>query len=162
MPFSKFTPVFLADLIDRAKSSPRRRLHYNIHSHADEPVQRLFNAVCADSYIRPHRHLIERRHELLIAVRGRLALILFEDDGRVRSSLPFGCDPGLAAGAELEPSQWHTVVALEECSILLEVKEGPFNPSATKELAPWSPEEGAPSATSYLQELRELAGEGAA
>ncbi|MFN7835777.1 MAG: WbuC family cupin fold metalloprotein, partial [Burkholderiaceae bacterium] len=56
-------------------------------------------------------------------------------------------------GAEVPASTWHTVIALESGSVLLEVKAGPFDPSMPKDLAPWAPEEGASNARPYLQDL---------
>ena len=37
---------------------------------------------------------------------------------------------------------WHTVLAKQEISILLEVKEGPFVSDEAKELALWAPQDG--------------------
>lgn len=157
MPFAAFTPEFLAELTKRAQASPRRRQHHNIHADLAEPVQRLFNAICPDSYIRPHRHSLDPKQELLIAVRGRFALVLFDDAGDVTQCVPFGCRDDLAAGVEVAPSQWHTVLALDDGSVLLEVKQGPFDPHAAKEPAAWSPPEGDPAAPAYLRRLKDRA-----
>lgn len=156
--FAEFTPAFLTKLVERAERSPRRRQHANIHARHSDPVQRLFNAICVDSYIRPHRHKLDPKQELLIAVRGRFSLILFDKRGEVSKCVTFGCHPNLSAGVEVEPIQWHTVVALEAGSILLEVKQGPFEAAAAKELAPWSPSEDDIESVGYLRYLRERAG----
>lgn len=117
-------------------------------------MQRLFNAIGVDSYIRPHRHLLDPKIETLIAVRGRMAMIAFDNDGAITDCVVFGIGEGDAAGVELGTDQWHTVVALVPGSILFEVKQGPFMPDAAKEPAPWSPEEHSPDATAYLGGLR--------
>lgn len=98
---------------------------------------------------------------MLIAIRGSMALITFDDQGSVTGILRFGSQnhgSDLAAGAEVASSTWHTVVALEAGCILLEVKAGPFDPSQPKDLAPWAPEEGSGMAQGYLRDLVELAG----
>lgn len=158
MSFAEFSPSFLEDLTRCAEQSPRRRQHYNIHPDYADPVQRLFNAICVNSYIRPHRHRLDPKRECLMAVRGRLALVTFDDEGAIVDHVPFGTNASDAAGVEVEPTQWHTVVALEPGSILFEVKQGPFDPDAAKEMAPWSPAEGAPEAGAYLSMLRNSAG----
>jgi cupin fold WbuC family metalloprotein len=156
----EFSTSFLDDLVFRAALSPRSRQHYNVHSGPHEPCQRLFNAIGMDSYIRPHRHLLDPRNELLVAVRGSFAVLKFDDRGVVAGAVRMSAGEGapgagrLAAGVELEPEDWHTVIALVPGSVLLEVKAGPFTASAAKEFASWAPEEGDAAASAYLQGLR--------
>ncbi len=155
-----FDAQYLNDLTGQAKSSPRLRQHRNIHQTYQEACQRLFNAIEPGSYIRPHRHASDPRDELLIAVRGAMALITFDDQGSVIGILRFGSEKygsDLAVGAEVACNTWHTVVALEAGCVLLEVKAGPFDPNLPKDLAPWAPAEGSAMAQSYLQGLAELA-----
>jgi len=151
-----FDTQYLNDLTEQAKRSPRLRQHQNIHQSYQDACQRLFNAIEPGSYIRPHRHSTEPRQELLIAVRGAMALVTFDDHGAVTGVVRFGSEKhanDAAAGVEVTPSTWHTVVALEAGSVLLEVKAGPFDPNQPKDLAPWAPAEGTPDADSYLQRL---------
>ncbi len=153
-----FDAQYLNDLIGQAKNSPRLRQHRNIHQSYQDACQRLFNAIEPGSYIRPHRHVSERREELLIAIRGLMALITFDDQGAVTGILRFGSQnhgSDLAAGAEVASSTWHTVVALEPNCMLLEVKAGPFDPNLPKDLAPWAPEEGSEATTDFLNRLLE-------
>lgn len=154
MPLQVFSSAFLVHLSNRAKASSRRRQHHNIHTHEDEPVQRFFNAIEIDSYIRPHRHLICLRWELLLGIRGRLALLTFEGGGEIGRIVPIGTNADDAVGVELDPDEWHTIIALEAGSILFEVKQGPYDPDDAKEMAPWSPPEGTCEALHYLRELR--------
>lgn len=156
-----FDAQYLTDLTEQAKNSPRLRQHRNIHQSYQDACQRLFNAIEPGSYIRPHRHASKPREELLIAIRGSMALITFDDQGSVTGVLRFGSEKhgsGLAAGAEVPSGTWHTVIALEPGCVLLEVKAGPFDPTQPKDLAPWAPAEGSAMAQGYLQGLAELAG----
>lgn len=57
-------------------------------------------------------------------------------------------------GGELPPNMWRTVLAIPENSILLEVKEGPFLSSESKEPAPWVPEVGSKDAELPLADLQ--------
>lgn len=151
-----FDAQYLDDLTGKAKVSPRLRQHRNVHQSYQEASQRLFNAIEPGSYIRPHRHASDPKEELLIAVRGVMAMVTFDDQGAVTKVLRFGTEKygdEMAAGAEVSSSTWHTVIALEPGCVLLEVKAGPFDPNQPKDLAPWAPEEGTSSAVSYLQQL---------
>jgi len=51
---------------------------------------------------------------------------------------------------------WHTVLAKQEISILLEVKEGPFVPDEAKELALWAPQDGSAEVNGFLARCREF------
>ncbi len=156
-----FDVKYLNDLTWHAKNSPRLRQNRNIHQNYQDACQRLFNAIEPGSYIRPHRHASEPREELLIAIRGSMALITFDDRGSVTGILRIGSEKhgsDLAAGAEVASGTWHTVVALVPGCVLLEVKAGPFDPNQPKDLALWAPEEGSAMAQGYLQVLAELAG----
>jgi cupin fold WbuC family metalloprotein len=147
----------LNDLISVAQQSPRKRQHLNIHQSYEDTCQRLFNAVGIDSYIRPHRHALDPKTETLFAVQGKFALVVFDDHGHPRQVDLFGTQlfgENIAAGVELSPGVWHTVVALTDHAILFEIKSGPFDPRVAKELAPWAPEEGTDQAASYLRSLR--------
>jgi cupin fold WbuC family metalloprotein len=151
-----FSADYLNTLIAQAKANPRKRQHRNLHENYEDPCQRLFNAIEPDSYIRPHRHTTEPRDELLIAIRGLMALVTFDEQGHVTAFVRFGLDKNfqdLAVGAEVPSNIWHTVIALEPGCVLLETKAGPFNPDQPKDLAPWAPEESSTAAAKYLNQL---------
>jgi cupin fold WbuC family metalloprotein len=154
-----FSGDFLNDLEIAAKQSPRKRAHYNLHHSYNEPCQRLFNALEFGTYIRPHRHWTDPKVELLVAVRGVLAFVAFNDHGHVKEITRFGSgvrEEELAVGLEVTPEIWHTVIPLVPGCLLLEVKAGPFDPYQAKDLAPWAPNEGTPDADAYLRLLTEL------
>jgi cupin fold WbuC family metalloprotein len=154
-----YTSDYLVALSDRAAGNKRMRQHQNIHMSFDEPCQRLFNAIEPGSYIRPHRHAYVFRDELLIAVRGLMALVIFDDRGLLQrvvrfGSEKYGCD--LPIGVEIDPETWHTVMALEAGSVLLEVKAGPFDPTNPKDFPEWAPSEDSLEAQIYINQLRQL------
>ncbi|WP_066710475.1 WbuC family cupin fold metalloprotein [Curvibacter delicatus] len=160
MNIRRFDIAFLNDLVRQAESSPRLRQHANLHASYAEPCQRLFNAIGVESYIRPHRHMADPKTETLVAVRGRMTLVLFDEQGRVIRALPFGAgssDEDCDAGVELSPGTWHTVLADLPGSVLFEVKAGPFDLDLAKELASWAPAEGTAEVAEYLRELRRAA-----
>ncbi|WP_443643403.1 WbuC family cupin fold metalloprotein [Candidatus Levibacter sp. Uisw_134_01] len=151
-----FNLEFLNKLSVDAKKNRRKRQHFNLHESFKDPCQRLFNAIEPGSYIRPHRHAFDPRDELLIAVRGLMVLVLFDDLGNLTQIFPFGINKNkrkYAIGAEVSAKDWHTVIALQEGCVLIEVKAGPFNSELPKELAPWAPNETSPDAKSYLENL---------
>ena len=151
-----FSADYLNELTAQAQNNPRKRQHCNIHESYADPCQRLLNAIEPDSYIPPHRHTTDPKNELLIAVRGSMALVTFDEQGQVTGVVRFGVNrkgEGLTVGAEVPANTWHTVLALEPGCVLLEVKAGPFDPSQPKDLAPWAPVECGPNTKQYLEKL---------
>jgi len=158
----KFTIDYFENLLTAAAHSERLRMHENLHNSFSDPCQKLFNAICPNSYIRPHRHLLDPKDETLIAIKGLFGLFIFSDEGSLQSIELFGSQDysekySIAFGVEVPSSAWHTVISLVEKSILFEVKSGPFNPHLSKEYARWAPEEGSSLAHEYNQNLRNTA-----
>jgi cupin fold WbuC family metalloprotein len=154
-----FNSTYLNSLTEEAKLSSRQRQHRNIHLSYEDPCQRLFNAIEPSSYIRPHRHTGVDKNELLIAMRGLMAFIKFDAEGAVSYVQNFGSEyygDNMAVGLEVPPDTWHTVIALVDGSILLEVKAGPFDPAQPKEMADWAPVEGGPDESHYLNSLHHV------
>ena len=160
MGITNFSSSFLDALSHDAEQSSRQRQHKNIHQHYNDPCQRLFNAIGIDSYIRPHRHSIDPNDECLIAVRGRMALLVFDELGSVSQVIRFGTqkmttDSSVGVGVNIPAGVWHTVISEVLGSILFEVKSGPFNPEQAKEWAAWAPEENSPAAFEYFMHLKD-------
>lgn len=144
--------TLLDSLTAEAAASPRLRKNHNFHPELDDPCQRLLNAMEPGSYIRPHRHLEPPKPESFLRVRGKLALLTFDESGDIEDILLLSEDSGVA-GADLPPGVWHTLVSLEPGSVFFEAKPGPYRPHAPGDVADWAPEEGGPAATAYLADL---------
>ncbi|TLP63524.1 MULTISPECIES: WbuC family cupin fold metalloprotein [Pseudomonas] len=150
-------PAFLdqslfAGLAAQAAANPRGRQHHNFHT-MDEPCHRMAVGLQPDTYIPPHRHLSEDKAEVLIVLKGRLGLLIFDAQGRVLDTrvLQAGGD---CLGVDLAPGTYHGLVVLEPDSILFECKAGPYRPIGEGELAPWAPREGEPGAAQYQAWMR--------
>ena len=143
----------LDHLAGRASASPRRRSNLNLHTSSDDPVQRLFNALDPDTYVRPHRHARDTGWECLLCVRGAAVALTFDDHGRVTQRIELVADGGTLA-IELPAYHWHTLLALRPGTILLEVKPGPYTPVAEPDFAAWSPRDDSPDRAAYLDWLK--------
>lgn len=144
-----------AQLSSQASRSPRLRQHYNLHEGLDDPCQRLIIAIEPDSYVRPHRHLLEPKTECLMGLRGRLALLTFDDRGEILDLLYLGQGTTIA-GVEVPAGVWHTLLALEPGSVFFEIKEGPYRPLQGEDFAPWAPEESSREVAAYLDCLKKV------
>lgn len=154
------TTELLDDLLFKARNSPRLRAIHCLHSGDWEHCHRMLNALTPGTYVRPHRHDSDHQSEAFILLRGRLALLLFDDEGMediVHSRILSPAD-GLF-GMDIPPRHWHSLVALE-ASVIYEVKGHPaggYVQARDKNFAPWSPEEGSPESEAYLQKMEEAA-----
>ncbi len=142
-----------------ATQSPRLRKNFNLHSNYDEPCQRMLNAIEPGSYVRPHRHSVTRKPECCISLRGKMAVLTFDDCGQIIGVYVFGGDGNLA-GLDIPPDTWHTIISLEEGALFFEAKPGPYVPPASEEMAPWAPAEGSPESVPYLSLLTQIALDG--
>lgn len=149
---TEITRKLVDDLIATAKASDRLRRNHNFHEHYEEMCQRLLNAVEPGSYIRPHRHLTPPKPETFVALRGRMALVIFEDNGEIARIIPFG--PELeTVGVDIPAGVWHSIICLKSGSVFFETKPGPYHPAPEQDWAPWAPTEGSEGAAGYLAHL---------
>ena len=146
---------FLERVSSQAKASPRRRKNHNFHASESDTCNRLLNAIEPDSYIQPHCHNDATKDETLVAVRGRLGVIFFDERGAVTATAVLA-PADESVGVNIPHGMYHTLMALEPGSVFFEAKAGPYTPLTSREKAPWAPAEGEPRASSYLAELKRL------
>ena len=157
MSASSLVRRFDADLFEAlsstARENPRRRQNLNLHASTEEAVQRFFNAIEPESYVMPHRHLDQDKAETIAIMRGRLGVILFGQTGEIDDCIMLAPN-GENSGLHIPPGVWHSVVAMEAGSVMLEIKAGPFVPLRNDERAPWAPADNSPEATAYATKLK--------
>lgn len=145
----------LDQLIAEAQENPRRRKNLNFHPGDDFCCHRLLNAMEPDSYIRPHRHLDPLKDESMVMVRGRMAVLIFDDAGNVVRKTIIS-PAGSAVAVDIPHGLFHTVVGLESGTVFFESKAGPYLPLTDEEKGAWAPDEGTEEAVSYLAGLVRL------
>lgn len=143
---------FFKQLLLQAHESPRKRSHYNLHKELNEPVQRLCIALKKGTYVRPHHHPKSNKWELMLALRGAVSLVIFNESGVILEKHPLSQGEAIN-GIELEPNTWHTIYPQTNEAIILEVKEGPFAPTQESDFASWAPVEGEEKAVHFLSWL---------
>lgn len=142
----------LADLRSRATAAPRQRAMLGWHPSAADPLQRFFNLLRHDSYVRPHRHAAREACELVALLGGRATLLCFDDTGRLLHREPLAMDATRAF--ELPGDIWHSYVVEDEEALLFEVKLGPYDAARDKTFAPWAPADGEGAAAALLDWMR--------
>lgn len=121
----------LSSLFLNAKQSPRKRAHFNLHSSFDDKVQRLFIALVKGSYVKPHYHELSHQWEMFVVISGTVRICIFDITGQLEKEILVG-DGQQSKVIELFPNEVHSVECISETALMLEVKEGPFNPKFAK------------------------------
>lgn len=147
-------PLFAA-LSESAGQAPRRRVHRNFHPDDAYPAHRLLVAIEPGSYVPPHRHLSPAKDETLLVLRGSLGIVFFDERGGIERSVVLRAG-GEALGVDIPHGAFHSVLALEEGTVIFEAKAGPYVPIAPEERATWAPAEGDAGVPDYLATLRDL------
>lgn len=139
-------------LLHDAYISPRKRAHLNIHESFTDVIQKTMIACCKETYISPHYHQHEHQKELFIRLTGRFLLIIFDQKGMVTNIINVDESNPVY---EIRPRVIHTILALDEINLILEIKEGPFIEGSAKEFPEWSPLEFKDNAT-YVDRLKKI------
>ncbi|MFG0454068.1 WbuC family cupin fold metalloprotein [Shewanella mangrovisoli] len=121
----------LESLFQQAELSPRKRTHLNLHSNFDDKVQRLYIAMIKGSYVEPHYHELPHQWEMFLVLQGVIHLKIYNTDGSVIQSMSVG-DGQITQSIELYPYDIHSVECISEKALLLEIKQGPFDPGKSK------------------------------
>lgn len=146
------TAAMMDEALTHSRRSPRGRIILPLHKDAAATLHRMLNAMQPGTYVRPHRHGDPPKAESFVLLRGAMRVVVFDGEGGVTGWTDLA--PGGATfGMDVEPGVFHTMIALAPDTVMFEVKPGPYTPASDKDFAPWAPEEGAPEAATYLDDL---------
>lgn len=135
----KITQALLDDLTAKAKASPRLRMNYDLRNSAEDGSQRMLNAIEPGSPLPIHRH----RHssETVVCLRGRLQEVFYNESGgstgspSLEETEVIELSPGGECVALNIPiGQWHTVRVLESGTVILECKDGKYEPLGPEDI----------------------------
>ena len=134
----------LDGLTAQAKASPRLRMNLDLRNSDADSSQRMLNAIEPGSVVPVHRH--RSTSETVVALRGRVVEEYYDDAGVLVESFVLGdChvvdtprndvldfaprnDVPVACALNIPTGQWHTLRALESGTVILEMKDGAYEP----------------------------------
>lgn len=120
------TQQILDDLTRRAQSSPRLRMNLDLRNGEEDQSQRMLNAIEPGAPLPIHRH--KHTSETVVCLRGRLVEEFYDELERICTARIELTPDGAVALVNIPAGQWHTVRALESGTVLLECKDGPWEP----------------------------------
>ena len=122
----KITQALLDDLTAKAKESSRLRMNLDLRDSAEDTSQRMLNAIEPGSPLPIHRH--QKTSETVVCLRGRLVEEFYDDLERICTERIELSPGGPIMALNIPAGQWHTVQALESGTVILEMKNGKYEP----------------------------------
>ena len=122
----KITQAILDDLTEQAKASPRLRMNLDLRNSDADQSQRMLNAIEPGSPLPIHRH--QKTSETVVCLRGRLVEEYYDELERICTDRIELSPNGPVVALNIPAGQWHTVQALESGTVILEMKNGKYEP----------------------------------
>ena len=122
----KIKQVILDKLTEEAKTSPRLRMNMDLRNSESDSSQRMLNAIEPGSPLPIHRH--QKTSETVVCLRGKLVEEYYDELERVCTEAIELSPNGPVVALNIPAGQWHTVRALESGTVILEMKNGAYEP----------------------------------
>lgn len=122
----KITQAILDQLTEQAKASPRLRMNLDLRNGEYDQSQRMLNAIEPGSPLPIHRH--QKTSETVVCLRGRLVEEYYDELERICTERIELSPNGPIVAVNIPAGQWHTVHALESGTVIMEMKNGPYEP----------------------------------
>ena len=125
MSIDKIDISILDSLTSLAKRDPRLRQNCDLRNSPEDQSQRMLNAIEPGSEVPIHRH--RASSETVVCIRGRLLEMFYDEEGRLTHSIELS-PLGPVVAYNIPIGQWHSVRSLESGTVIMEVKDGPYEP----------------------------------
>ena len=127
----KITQELMDELTAQAKASPRLRMNRDLRNSAEDKSQRMLNALEPGTPLAIHRHT--KSSETVVCLRGHLREIFYNDSGEVTEVIDLAPNSDCVA-LNIPLGQWHTVEVLKSGTVIMEVKDGAYEPLAENDI----------------------------
>lgn len=105
---------------------------HDLRNSSEDQSQRMLNAIEPGSVVPIHRH--QTTSETVVCLRGRLVWEYYDELERICTDRIELKPNGPVVALNVPAGQWHTVKALESGSVILEVKDGPYEPQSPADI----------------------------
>ena len=123
--------TLLDNLSFQAKASPRLRMNLDLRDSAEDQSQRMLNALEPGTVLPIHRH--RKTSETVAILRGRAVQYLYDDNGCETDSVLLEAG-GEVPAMQVEMGQWHRLEALESGTVIVEFKNGAYEPMGPEDI----------------------------
>ena len=126
------TQAILDKLTTEAKASPRLRMNLDLRNGEGDQSQRMLNAIEPGSPLPIHRH--KKTSETVVCLRGRLVEEYYDELERICTDRIELSPNGPVVAVNIPAGQWHTVRALESGTVIIEMKDRPYEPIGPEDI----------------------------
>ena len=123
--------ALMDELTAQAKASPRLRMNRDLRNSPEDKSQRLLNALEPGTPLPIHRHM--KSSETVVCLRGHLREVFYNDAGEVTEVIDLAPNSDCVA-LNIPLGQWHTVEVLESGTIIMETKDGAYEPQREEDI----------------------------
>lgn len=127
----KITKELLDELSTKALESSRLRTNMDLRNNEGDTSQRMLNALQIGTVVPIHRH--RQSSETLIVIRGSIKETYFDEEGSVMETIEVSAN-GPVYGINIPKGQWHTLEVLEPDTIIIETKDGKYEPTDPEDI----------------------------
>lgn len=124
-------PHILDELSAQANASLRLRQSFDLRNTPEDNSQRMLNALEPGTIMPIHRHLSSS--ETVVLLRGKICWHFYDDAGNETESVVLDANADVRC-INVEKARWHSLECLESGSVLLESKDGRYEPLREDEL----------------------------
>ena len=117
--------LLLDKLTAQAQASPRLRMNMDLRNSDGDSSQRMLNAIEPGSVVPVHRH--QKTSETVVVLRGRVVEEYYSSEGALEAEFELAAGGPICA-LNIPAGQWHTLRALESGTVILEMKDGAYEP----------------------------------
>ena len=104
-------------------------MNYDLRNSSADQSQRMLKAIVPGSPLPIYRHRMSS--ETVVCLRSRLVEEFYDEAGALVESIELApCSP--VAAVNIPIGQWHTVRVLESGTVIMEVKDGLYEPTARR------------------------------
>ena len=128
----KITQALLDNLTAKAQGSPRLRMNLDLRNSVEDTSQRMLNAIEPGSVVPIHRH--RYTSETVVCLRGRIVEEFYDELERICTEAIVLSPNSPTVALNIPAGQWHTVRSLESGTVILEVKDGPYEPISPEDI----------------------------
>lgn len=107
-------------------------MNFDLRNSAADQSQRILNAIEPGSPLPIHRHRYPS--ETVVCLRGKLVWEYYDELERICTEAIEVSPCGPVVALNVPAGQWHTVRALESGSVILEMKEGAYEPIGPEDI----------------------------
>ncbi len=117
------------ELTAQAKASPRLRMNLDLRNALTDKSQRMLNAIEPGTVMPIHRH--RTSSETVVCIRGHFEEYFYDESGNLVEVVDMA--PG-GVVLNVPIGQWHSLKSLESGTVLLECKDGVYEPLGPEDI----------------------------